>query len=111
MYTPDLWVIVKIIREDGEELYKVLGTWRGGYLGGDSWRMNSGIKKVTKKDDVYEFHGYSGSLYTCFENNKGMNMYTAGVADNMIKRLKEEHDATMTILDPTELEEYLELRS
>ena len=55
-YTPDNWVVLKITntKRSGntgygrteQVLYKVLAGWGGGYLDGDSWRMNSGINLV-----------------------------------------------------------------
>jgi hypothetical protein len=40
--TPENWVILKITN-NGEIVYKVFGSWVGGYLGSDNWRINSGI--------------------------------------------------------------------
>ena len=58
VYQPDLWVVLKI-----GDMYKVFGSWYGGYLHGDSWRLNSGIREVKIIDNKIEFHGYSGSVY------------------------------------------------
>jgi hypothetical protein len=33
-YTPNKWIIVKVTGEDPH--YRVLGSWQGGYLDGDS---------------------------------------------------------------------------
>ena len=41
---PNKWVILEIEFKSGVE-YKVFGSWTGGYLDGDSWRLNSGIEK------------------------------------------------------------------
>ena len=49
MTTPDKWLVLKI-----GDLYKVYGTWYGGYLGSDSWKINSGIVKV--EEDEYFFN-------------------------------------------------------
>lgn len=66
-YSPDDWVVLKI--STGQELiYKVFGSWRGGYLDGDSWRLNSGIVSVEDNGPFYSFYGHSGSAYHC---NKG----------------------------------------
>ena len=52
MYTPDNWVVLKLKPGKGAHpIYKVLAGWSGGYLDGDSWRMNSGISKVTENGD------------------------------------------------------------
>ena len=83
-YTPDNWVILKIVN-DSKILYKVLGGWSGGYLDGDSWRLNSGITHVEEKPHHYEFHGYSGSVYRCGRKRYGLGMNNVGVYN----RLKE----------------------
>lgn len=72
MTTPNKWVLLKL-----NEGYKVFGTWSGGYLSGDSWRLNSGIKKITRNSDLITFHGYSGSKYVCH-----MSMYGIAGASN-----------------------------
>lgn len=77
-YTPDNWVIIKINNKD-KPLYKVLAGWSGGYLDGDSWRMNSGITEVKVIGDYIEFWGYTGSCYTCHKNAYGLRMNNAGV--------------------------------
>lgn len=66
MYNPDNWVVLKI--NNGILHYKVLAGWNGGYLTGDSWRMNSGITNVEEDEDYFVFTGYSGSLYRCHKN-------------------------------------------
>ena len=45
-YTCDNWVVIKFNTEEHGIFYKVLVGTSGGYLDGDSWRMNSGITKV-----------------------------------------------------------------
>ena len=80
MYEPDSWVIIKIDNPEYEKIYyKVLGGWSGGYLDGDSWRMNSGITKIERDGDYYLFHGISGSTYKCHEKGETMRMSQAGV--------------------------------
>lgn len=85
-YRPDKWVVVKI----GEgNLYKVFACWYGGYARGDSWKLNSGITKVTKEGYVYSFEGSSGSVYECHEDCYGTNFYGGSVLDDMIKKAKD----------------------
>ena len=60
-YNPDRWVVLKMIH-NGTTLHKVLGHWHGGYLNGDSWRLNSGITHVESVPGFYRFHGSSGSI-------------------------------------------------
>lgn len=94
MYTPDKWVIVKIDLEK-ESFYKVLGGWSGGYLEGQSWRMNSGIAKISQEGDYLLIHGYSGSIYKCHKNAYGTNMIMAGVLSQMEQNKK----SKVTLID------------
>ena len=84
-YTPDNWVVLKITNE-GETLYKVLAGWSGGYLDGDSWRMNSGITRVEDHETYYSFYGYSGSVYKVWKGHYGLRMNNAGVYNQLKER-------------------------
>lgn len=88
-YTPDKWVVVKIEGKEFPLTYKVFACWYGGYLNGDSWKMNSGITKVTKEEDFYLFEGYSGSVYKCHEKTYGSNSYGVSILLNIIKKSDE----------------------
>lgn len=84
MYTPDTWVIVKITNpENGKFHHRVFAGWYGGYTGGDSWQLNSGITKVERTNvdghDAFLFHGVSGSIYQCFVGAYKMSGYQASV--------------------------------
>lgn len=87
MYTPDRWLVVQINGKDPH--YRVFGSWYGGYMGSDSWRMNSGIKKVTEDDDNYYFEGSSGSVYTCGKKQHGISGYGSSVLNQMIDKQPE----------------------
>jgi len=97
METPESYVIVKI--GNVNPIYKVFATWRGGYLDGDRWKLNSGIAKIENQDDHTDFIGYSGSVYRCKKSSYGMSAYTQGVLDGMVKKAKEVYDLEVTILD------------
>ena len=83
-YTPDRWLVVSITNKTKTH-YRVFGTWGGGYLNGDSWKLNSGITKATFVDGVYHFEGSSGSVYECRENSYGSTGYGWGVLNSMIE--------------------------
>jgi len=77
-YSPDSWCIVKINGTDPH--YRVFGSWSGGYLDGDSWRLNSGIKSVSEDDEYYYFYGSTGSVYRCAKESYGIRSpHNAGV--------------------------------
>jgi len=93
-YNPDKWVIVKITSKEGKTHYRVFGSWYGGYLGSDSWRMNSGITGASREDDVYSFYGSSGSEYRCHKNAYG----TSGYGGSVLGQMTEQHkDAGITV--------------
>jgi hypothetical protein len=84
-HRPDNWVILKI-KNPTETFYKVLAGWSGGYLDGDSWRMNSGVESVDEIEYAYMFKGSSGSIYTCGKNSYGVRMTSAHVLDELLKK-------------------------
>ena len=95
-YTPDNWVVLKIVHpEEPKPIYKVLGGWSGGYLNGDSWRINSGVSHVTEDEEYYYFHGYSGSTYQCYKKGYALRMSNAGVYN----QLKEKFGDAVELLD------------
>ena len=77
---------------------KIFACWYGGYAGSDSWKLNSGVTRVSKTGYVYSFEGSSGSVYECHEDTYGTNMYGGGVLDSMIKRAAD-NGITIEILD------------
>lgn len=96
-YTPDRWLVVSIT-ENTKTHYRVFGSWGGGYLNGDSWKLNSGITKATFVDGVYHFEGSSGSVYECRETSYGSTGYGYGVITNMIEE-SAEHNVLIQILE------------
>lgn len=98
-YTPDRWVILKIL--SGEKtFYRVMGGWHGGYAGSDSWRINSGVSKVELVNDTYRFYGNSGSVYVCHKGRYGMTVVMASVIpeDDRVEVLPES-DFTLLSLE------------
>jgi len=87
MYIPDKWMLVHIGGDDPH--YRVFGSWYGGYLHGDSWRMNSGITRCDEEGDYYVFHGSSGSQYRCHKKCYGTTAYGASILEGYKKEAKE----------------------
>ena len=80
---PEKWVILKV----PDNCYKVFGTWAGGYLDRDSWKVNSGIKKVEQDDNFYYFIGFTGSVYKCHKKAYGTaTFYGLGVLNEIIEK-------------------------
>lgn len=87
MYSPDKWIILKI-KGTKETVYKVLAGWSGSYLEGQSWRINSGISKVSKEGDYFLFEGHSGSVYKCHQKSYGTNMISSGILSQILSEPK-----------------------
>jgi hypothetical protein len=84
-HVPEEWILIKIL--GGSPHYRVFASWRGGYITGDRWQMNSGIKSVTFEDDCYLFYGASGSVYRCNKNAYGIRSpYNASILGEYINR-------------------------
>jgi hypothetical protein len=90
-HTPDRWMIVKIEGSNIPLTYKVFACWYGGFLGADSWRLNSGIKSAKRIGAFWEFEGYSGSIYSCHKKTYGTNMFGAATLDNLIAKAAEKN--------------------
>jgi hypothetical protein len=69
-YAPDQWEIVEITGTDPH--YRIFGSWSGGYLDGDSWRLNSGVERCESVGDYYFFYGNTGSIYKCHKEAYGI---------------------------------------
>lgn len=93
-YRPDKWVVVKFTR-DNLVYYKVLAGWKGGYLEGDSWRLNSGIWDIKEKDHYFHFKGHSGSTYLCHKDRYGFTTQTIG----MFNLMSENHNVPLTTVE------------
>jgi hypothetical protein len=104
-YSPDNWVVI-FLNGDAPH-YRILAGWSGGYLNGDSWRMNSGIVKceeVTEKytyngkereSTYYVFYGSSGSYYKCHKDTYCLRMNNAHVW----KQLQDAHGDKVSLMD------------
>jgi hypothetical protein len=85
-YHPDVWIILKMSSEEYGDIYKILAGWYGGYLGGDSWQLNSGIESVTEEsDDVIAFKGFSGSVYLCHKQTERFSGLTQSIYAHMVE--------------------------
>ena len=88
-YHPDRWLMVRLTN-DSKVHYRVFATWGGGYLNGDSWKLNSGVTSLRETKDNFFFEGSSGSTYICNKKSYGSTGYGYGVLDNLIKRSLEQ---------------------
>jgi hypothetical protein len=88
-YVPDKWVIVNISNPT-VTIRKVLGSWYGGFNGGWSYRLSSGITQTVDMGDYFEIHNASGSVYKCYKFCHGMSLFTAGIYDDFVKNIPDD---------------------
>jgi len=90
-YNPDKWLMVKLTNvKDSKSHYRIFATWYGGYLGNDSWKLNSGVTNINFVNNVYSFTGGSGSVYHCHKDTYGSSGYGHSVLQNLITQSKEQ---------------------
>lgn len=105
-YYPDKWVLVEFDSPQHGKITKVMSSNYGGYLGGDSWKLSSGINKIVVNKENYEFTNDSGSVYICHKNTYGMSSYAMSVYSNFVEQIKEANDgSTIRILDEDKVDE------
>lgn len=90
---PERWCLVKV-RDD---LVKVMATWSGDFLEGDSWKLNSGIERIQLTKDSFLFTGQSGSVYECRKVSYGINVYGASILDEAGLQPMDKRDALQYI--------------
>ena len=93
MYTSDNWVVIHMNGDDPH--YRILSGVSGGYLSGDSWRMNSGIVRVEEDEDYFYFYGASGSCYQCHKNAYCLRKNNASIWN----QLQELHSDKVELMD------------
>lgn len=86
-YIPDNWVVIKFKGDDPH--YRILAGWSGGYLDGDSWKINSGIIRVEEYEHYLYFYGSSGSCYQCHKEAYCLRNNNAYVWNNLQERYGE----------------------
>jgi len=85
-YTPDKWLVVRITSDKYPPVHKVFACWYGGYLGSDSWKLNSGITRAYEEGHCFMFDGSSGSTYACHKATYGASSYGYGVLESMVNK-------------------------
>jgi len=85
-YKPDRWIVLRI-HAPTQVLYKVFASWSGGgFMGSDSWKLNSGVTRATFAEPYWKFDGSSGSVYRCHQDRYGTNAYGSTVLSNLISQ-------------------------
>jgi hypothetical protein len=93
VHRPDGWVLGKF---NGD--LKVFCSWSGGYLGSDSWRLNSKVRTVDMDEGTFVINS-GGSEYRLSPDGYGrINVYTSGTLggfENSGLKVLDEVDALM----------------
>lgn len=93
-YTPDVWQVIKLHSTEHGTHYRVLAGWYGGYLYGDSWKLNSGITRCEYDDDFWYFYGESGSCYKCHKDAERLSGLTASILSSFQKQFEDKKDGS-----------------
>jgi len=91
-YQPDVWVVLRLrgaAVPDGE-IFKLLSGWYGGYAGSDSWRLNSGITRVSAQEDHFLVEGHSGSVYRCVQDSERTSLLTQSIYLDLCDRARDQ---------------------
>ena len=88
-YHPDRWLMLRFSK-DQVIFYKVFASWAGGYLDGDSWKLNSGVTQLKETETHYFFVGFSGSVYKCGKKSYGSTGYGYGVLSSFMTKALEQ---------------------
>jgi len=90
MYSPTGYHFLKIpsTKEPSGFIYKIMGSWDGSYLSGESWRVSSGISKIEDKGSHLYVQGFSGSIYVVRKQGRGLNVYAMGVLQEVLSKAK-----------------------
>lgn len=89
IYTPDGYAVIRIQTYGSDDfIMKVFGSWSGGYLSGDSWRLNSGIIDIKDEGDYYLVTGFSGNQYRLSKTTNYIRPYNKSVLGDMIAELR-----------------------
>jgi hypothetical protein len=102
-YYPDKWVLVKLVSPVFGTVYKILGSWYGGFGGSNAWKLSSGFQDSvlsSKNGKVYTFPQSSGSVYSCHAETYGMSMYTSGILAYSENRLAALNDGSSISVVP-----------
>jgi len=106
-YYPDVWVIVESQDADSKH-HRVLAGWYGGFAHGDSWKLSSGIERIEEKENYWEIHNASGSVYNCHKTRERWSLLTRSIYDTY-RDLQEKNNPARTfehVSFDTVLEQY-----
>jgi len=108
MYSPDSYRVILIETATGQ-LVKLFSSWSGGYLDGDSYRLNSGTEVIIEEENNYFFYGFSGSIYKLSKFTQGsLTSYSAGIYNRILQQTCVKEISVQQAIDILKGEEQIE---
>lgn len=89
-YTPDYWILLKVSPNNNKEpFYRILASWSGGYLYGDSWKLSSGVETFESSPDGEQFisEQTSGSVYILNRRRECISVLISSVLQTYVKQM------------------------
>jgi hypothetical protein len=74
-YNPDHWRILKVKLDGNDLYYRIISTWHGSYLSGESWKISSPIVDVKDEGNRYLTTTHTGSVYELMKYSESENSY------------------------------------
>ena len=101
-YSPDGFSVIKFTPEGEDVYYKVFGSWTGGYLYGDYWRLSSGSTpdKIKIDGDKIEWPQSSGSVYYLNKHSENrLSSHNYGILSSLLTQINKLCPAESVTLD------------
>lgn len=113
-YNPDRWVIVEINSQEHGLVYKVLGSWGGGYTQGQSWKLSSGFDMSLFAEETsthYRIDNFSGSVYEVSKHKAayGMTSFAISVYESFVRDIAK-FGGSIRIVDREDVPKILRMR-
>ncbi|MFZ3515924.1 hypothetical protein LC147_22810 [Vibrio harveyi] len=109
IYKPDGWVCLKITNNTHSPIYRIFGSWGGGFTSSDSWRLSSGFsgkEPIDIEGGFLTIPQMSGSIYRVnIAMQNVLTCYNRTALEELIRRAEEEKDSLQIMeIDLIELE-------
>jgi len=105
-YNPDHWRILKVKLGGNDLYYRIISTWHGSYLSGESWKISSPIVDVKDEGDRYLTTTHTGSVYELMKNCENENSYLSNTFEYYRNRCIEEYPED-PVFEKISMEEFL----
>lgn len=89
-YTPDYWILLKVSPNGKEPFYRILASWSGSYVWGDSWKLSSGVETFETSPDGKQFisEQASGSVYILNRRREQSSTMIFSIYNSFVEQMK-----------------------